>query len=80
MLMQVNQVKDALEVINEPTAILDTLNMYTGLSKQEIYADIQSKMSILKWLVEKNVTDINKIRVIMSKYYLNKPFTHLKGV
>src|SRR3989338_2812760 len=80
ILMQVNQVKDALEVINEPTAILDTLNMYTGLSKQEIYADIQSKMSILKWLVEKNVTDINKIGVIMSKYYLNKPFTHLKGV
>ena len=80
VLMQINPVRDALEIINEPLAILETLNLYTGLSKSEIYADIQSKAVILKWLVSKNMIDVNKIGMIMSKYYRNKPFMQLKGV
>ena len=61
-------------------AIVETLNLYTGLSKQEIYADMQSKVEILRWMAERNVTDVNKIGLLMSKYYHNKPFMQLKGV
>ena len=80
VLMQLNPVRDVLEIINEPLAIIETLNLYTGLSKPEIYADIQSKIAILKWMVSRNVIDVNKIGLIMSRYYRNKPFMQLKGI
>ena len=80
VLMQLNPIQDTLEIFNEPIAILETLNLYTGLSKSEIYEDIQSKITILKWMVSRNIIDVNKIGLIMSKYYHNKPFIKLKGV
>ena len=80
VLMQLNVVRDTSEIVNEPLAIVETLNLYTGLSKSEIYADMQSKISILRWLVSRNIADVNKIGLIMSKYYHNKPFMQLKGV
>ena len=73
VLMQLNPIKDELEYVNEPTAIVETLGLYTGLSKTDIYEEIKAKVAILKWMVSKNVIDINKIGIIMSKYYRNKP-------
>jgi flagellar protein FlaI len=75
-LMQLNIMKDTLEKINEPTTIYETLNLYTGLSKEEIEKDINEKADILRWLVKSNITDINKIGLIMSKYYRKRPFKH----
>ena len=73
-LMQLNAVNDTLEKINEPAAIYETLSLYTGLSKEDIEKDINEKIDILKWMVEKNIGDINKIGLIMSKYYRKQPF------
>ncbi len=80
VIMQLNPIKDELELISEPEAILDTLGLYTGLLKQDIYLDMQAKIEILKWMVKKNVSDINKIGMLMSRYYRNKPLMSLKGV
>ena len=77
--MQINPIRDVLEIVNEPLAIIETLNLYTGLSKQEIYADMQSKVEVLKWMASRNIADVNKIGLILSKYYHNKPFMHLMG-
>lgn len=73
-LMQLNIIKDTLEKINEPSTIYETLNLYIGLSKEEIEKDINEKVEILKWMVKSNITDINKIGMIMSRYYRKKPF------
>ena len=58
---------------------METLNLYTGMSKSNVYEDMQSKIAILKWLVKKNMADINKIGAMMSKYYSSKPIMP-KGV
>ena len=79
-LMQLNPIKDTLEIVNEPLAIIETLSLYVGLSRPDIYADLQSKINILGWMVRKNINDVNKIGLIMSNYYHNKPFMQLKGV
>ncbi len=82
VLMQLNAVKDIMEAVNEPLAIIETLNLYTGLSKQEIYADVQSKIAVLKWMLSRNINDVNKIGLIMSRYYGSKqsrPNIPLKG-
>ncbi|MBI2523191.1 CpaF family protein [Candidatus Woesearchaeota archaeon] len=76
-LMQLNAAKDTLEKINEPTAIYETLNLYTGLSKEEIEKDIEEKVDILKWMVSSNINDINQIGLIMSKYYRKLPFRNV---
>ena len=75
-IMQLNVMKDTLEKINEPTTIFETLNLYTGLSKEDIEKDINEKTEILKWLVQNNINDIDKIGMIISKYYSKKPFKH----
>ena len=80
VLMQLNPIKDMLETINEPLAIIETLNLYTGQSKSEIYASLQSKVVILKWLVSRNITDVNKIGLAMSKYYYDKPIMHNREI
>ncbi|MCH8209689.1 MAG: Flp pilus assembly complex ATPase component TadA [Nitrospinae bacterium] len=76
-IMQLNVIKDTLEKINEPTTIYGTLNLYIGLSKEDILKDIDEKIDILKWMVKNNITDINKIGLIMSKYYKKQPFKHI---
>lgn len=80
VLMQLSPRSDTLDVINEPLAIVETLNLYTGVSKSEIYRDLQYKIAVLKWMVSRNITDVNEIGLIMSKFYHNKPFMQLKGV
>jgi len=75
--MQLNVIKDTLEKINEPTVIYETLNLYTGMSKEDIEKDINEKIDILKWMVKNNITDINKIGLIISKYYRKKPFKNV---
>ncbi len=73
-IMQFNAAKDELEKINEPEYIYQTLNLYTGLSKEDIEKDISEKINILKWMVQNNINDINQIGMIISKYYRKQPF------
>ena len=80
VIMQLNPIKDQLEFVAEPLTMIENVNLYTGLSKEGFFADIQSKIAILKWMADRNVNDINKIGLIMSKYYHNRPFISVKGV
>ncbi|MBI2124372.1 CpaF family protein [Candidatus Pacearchaeota archaeon] len=80
VIMQLNPLKDSLEFVNEPSTMVETLNLYTGLSKEGMFEDIQSKIAVLKWVVGNNITDINKIGLLMSRYYQNKPVIHEKSI
>jgi len=73
-IMQLDIVKDTLEKISDPTAIFETLKLYIGLSKEDVEKDISEKIGILKWMVRNNITDINKIGTIMSRYYRKLSF------
>jgi len=70
VLMQLNVAKDVLEKVNNSDTVLDRLKLYTGLSEQDIINDLENKAAILRWIVQKNIENIDKIGVIMSKYYL----------
>jgi len=77
IIVQRNIQSDELEQINEPVSMYETLELYTGFTKQEINKDIVDKVSVLQWMVKNSITDINKIGLIMSYYYRKKPFKHL---
>ena len=76
-IMQLNVIEDTLQKLNEPTTMFETLNLYTGLSKEKIEEDINEKIGILKWMVQNNIIDINRIGLIMSKYYRKQPFKNV---
>ena len=77
LVMQFNPLKNQMEYIAEPLHVFNTITLYTGLSKEEIIHDLRSKVKVLQWMVEKNINDVNKIGLIMSRYYQNKPFQHI---
>ncbi|MFH1212400.1 MAG: ATPase, T2SS/T4P/T4SS family [Candidatus Woesearchaeota archaeon] len=70
VLMQLNVRDDILEKINESDSMLERLELYTGLSKEEIEFDLKQKMRILKWLIKKDIEDVHKIGMVISKYYM----------
>ncbi len=70
VLMQLNVADDSLEKINNSTTVLERLKLYTGLSEEDISKDLNEKTRILKWMVDNNVENVDKIGAVMSKYYL----------
>jgi len=72
VLLQLDAQRDELKQINESKVLMDTINLYTGLTPDEIKADINEKINILKWLVKNNLTNIHQIGLIFAKYYSKK--------
>jgi archaeal flagellar protein FlaI len=70
VLMQLNVQKDSLEKIDESETVLERLELYTGMTKQEIENDLLQKVKILKWMVQRNIENVHEIGLIMSKYYI----------
>jgi len=72
VLLQLDAQKDQLNQINESQVLMGTINLYTGLTPDEIRKDINEKINILKWLVKNNITNIHQIGLIFAKYYIKK--------
>lgn len=69
VLMQLDVPKDKLVKLREAKRILDTINLYTGMSPAEIRKDLDEKTKILKVMVKRNIVDVHEIGKIMAKYY-----------
>jgi len=72
VLLQLDAQRDEIKQVNESNVLMDTINLYTGLTPDEIKADINEKINILKWLVKNNITNIHQIGLIFAKYYIKK--------
>lgn len=70
VLMKLNVAKDSLEEIAKSQVIMEKLKLYTGMTEEEIYQDLKEKVRILKWMVRKEVDDVNEIGKIIAKYYM----------
>lgn len=53
----------------ESIRLLDELGLHTGFSQQEINHELSTRKSILDWLAEKSIRDIQSIGKIMALYY-----------
>ena len=69
ILMQLDQTKDDIKPIAAPDTILKTLNLYSGMTEQDVQEMLKNKISILKQMVKRDLKDIHQIGLIMSKYY-----------
>ncbi|MBC8495101.1 CpaF family protein [archaeon] len=72
VIMQMNAKKDVLERINDSKQTLDTLELYTGMNRDEIEFDLKQKMQILRWMIKKNIEEVDEVGDVMAKYYLGR--------
>jgi len=72
VIMQYDIGSDKLLNANQSLRLLPELEIQTGLSSQEINQDLRDKAEILKWLVVKDVNDVNGIGKVVANYYTNK--------
>ncbi len=71
VLMQYDVNKDHLLTINMSIAFMNQLTQATGLTETAIQKDIDEKSRILKWMVDKNISDVDSVGLVMAEYYTN---------
>ena len=60
---------DKFEKLSQSLRVLHELNLYTGMTPQEIMKDIKEKTIILDWMLKKGVRDINSVGAVVNAYY-----------
>ena len=45
-----------------------------GLNEKDVKKEIENRAKVLKWMVEKNITDYRQVSSIISTYYLSPEF------
>ena len=64
---------DTIErTINVSQKIQNKLELYSGMTSSEVKSDLDEKNAVLKWLVEHNINNTNKIGLVASTYYTKK--------
>jgi flagellar protein FlaI len=63
---------DTFDMAGEPTKYLKELNLHTGMTKDEIFQDIKSRATIIRWMIKNKLSDIESVGRIMALYY-SKP-------
>jgi len=69
LLMQYDALKDRLINVNESATVIETIQLYSGMSKEQINENLNGKIKVLKELVRDNVIDINELGKRFRKYY-----------
>ena len=72
ILYQYDARTDKINKKNESKTFVDRINLYTGMTKEEVKKDLAKKEKILKWLVKNKIRDIHQIGGVMAKYYMGK--------
>ncbi|MBL7148261.1 MAG: hypothetical protein ISS82_05540 [Nanoarchaeota archaeon] len=63
---------DTISTVNNSVRLFPELEMQTGLSSQEINADLKDKAEVLKWLSKKKIDNVDDVGKVISTYYTNK--------
>jgi archaeal flagellar protein FlaI len=61
--------KDEIKKENGSIRILEEIKTHTGMTDKEIADDITGKISILKWIADQKIKDLNKIGRLIAIYY-----------
>lgn len=67
-----NLANDRFVQISEMTRLLDTLQLYGGLTKRDMAQDVAEKSSILDWMLKNNITSIDDSGFVVANYYKHK--------
>jgi flagellar protein FlaI len=64
--------RDTIDKENPSIRLFQNLEMYTGMTKDEMEKDIAEKSEILQWMQKRNINTVNTVGKIVSSYYIDK--------
>jgi len=74
ILYRYNFKSDTLAKIKAPSQFYTILELFAGLTKQEVDKEISDKIKVLKYLTKNNIRDNEEIAGIINFYYVNKKY------
>jgi archaeal flagellar protein FlaI len=63
---------DKFEKVNESKRLFEKLNLYTGMTSEDIKKDLKEKQLVLDWMIKEGVYEIDEVGAIVSEYYTDK--------
>jgi len=72
ILVQLDLRTGRLEKTSESKSLLNTLQLFTGFSKNELNKNLVEKEAVLKWLVKQKIDTVDEVGKAMAKYYTDK--------
>jgi len=70
---------DSFEAMNPASKLVGNLNMHTGMTEKEIAKDLEQRATILQWMLDEEINDIDSVGTIMTEFYSN-PEMLLKAI
>lgn len=67
-----NAKTDSIESVYPSVRIKDELELFAGMSEQDMQDDLKGKKIILDWLLKNKVRSVNDVGRIIAHYYLDK--------
>jgi flagellar protein FlaI len=74
LLFNYNFKTDKLMKIKEPYMFYKTIELFSGLGKDEVDKEINDKIKILKYITDHKITNNEEIALMVSYYYINKDY------
>lgn len=71
VLIQADLKKDILVKVHESKSFMDSLELYTGMTRKEIGRDLKEKVSVLQWLVKRKINNVDDVGKFIAEYYTN---------
>ena len=72
VLIQLDIRKGVLKKVANSKALLSTIELFTGFSRNELTKSLKEKEMVLKWLVKNNINTVDTVGRVMAEYYTNK--------
>ncbi len=72
VIFQLNPRTGKLYLKNKPTIFMERLQEFQGMDYNSFVRDLKEKLIVLRFLKNMNITDINEVGKIISRYYKNK--------
>ena len=60
---------DEIRKERESSEIVEKLKLHTGMDRGEIFDNVEKKEQVLQWLVDHDMTDVDKVGKIIAQYY-----------
>ncbi|MGV8086041.1 MAG: type II/IV secretion system ATPase subunit [Candidatus Woesearchaeota archaeon] len=72
VIMQYDIKKDVLVAVSKSKSLYENIALFTGMTNEEISKELSDKVKVLKYLVSKNIDDVDGVGRIVAEYYTSK--------
>ena len=72
MLIQLDIRKGVLKKVANSKALMATIELFTGYTRNEIKKSLNEKESVLKWIAKNNIDTVDGVGKVMAEYYTGK--------